>query len=206
MNFADLHNFVSTMTANVGAPAASYLANISPVFDVDQWLRTMAVSTILTNGETNLLNGRDDDYSVYAGVVNPKFNIIFHDMDTILGLGDADAITLVDLQGTPSPAAATIYDVVDPGMKGDTFSKLAPFFAQPTVLTKYHQELLNLLNGAVFQNHSSMRWWTVVSPTAAGQQVMRQRSRQRLNSSWMAMERPIHWGVGRTFSTRSRRH
>ncbi len=144
MNFADLHNFVSTMTAGVGAPASGYLTNVGNVLEVNQWLKTMAVSTILTNGETNLLNGRDDDYSMYAGVTNNKFQVLFHDMDTILGLGDASVITLADIQTSPNN---TIYDAVEAGKGGDVFDKLVPLFNQPTAVVQYHQYLRDLLNG-----------------------------------------------------------
>jgi hypothetical protein len=144
MNFSDLHNFVSTMTVNAAAPTASYLTNVGSILDVNQWLKTMAVSTILTNGETNLLNGRDDDYSMYAGATNSKFQVIFHDMDTILGLGDSSVITLADIQTAPGN---TIYDVVEAGNGGDVFDKLVPLFNQPSVVVQYHQYLRDLLNG-----------------------------------------------------------
>lgn len=145
MNYADLFNFTSAMTANYNAPTAAYLTNVGAIMDVNQWLRSIAVSTILTNGETNLLNGRDDDYSMYAGVVNPKFHLIFHDMDTILGMGDASVITLADIQ--PAGTGNTIYDCTEAGKGGDIFDKLIPLFNQPTVLTQYHQYLQELLKG-----------------------------------------------------------
>ena len=140
IDFSDLHSFVSTMTANAGAPGPNYLANVGGVMDVSQWLKSLAVSTILTDGETNLTNGRDDDYSVYRGVGDPRFKLIFHDLDTILGLGDSSVIGIGDLP-------YTIFDMVEAGRGGDIFDKLVPLFAQAGVLAEYKATLKALLDG-----------------------------------------------------------
>ena len=70
-----------------------YLANVEAVINVDQWLRWIATMTILANGETNIANGTDDDYAIYRGVADPRFILLPHDLDTILGIGDGSAIT-----------------------------------------------------------------------------------------------------------------
>ncbi len=138
-DWTDLHNFVSVMTANYITPTSAYLANVSGVLDVDQWLETIALAAILTDGETNLTNGRDDDYSMYRGG-DGRMRLLFHDLDTILGLGDSSAITQADLP-------YTILDCVEAGKTGDIFSKLTPFFSDPVVIQKYYATLSRLMKG-----------------------------------------------------------
>lgn len=113
----------------------NYLTNLEAVMDVDQWLRWFGVMTLLTNGETNPSSGTDDDYYVYSGQVDPRIKAIPHDLDTILGLGDGSAIT--------NPQH-TIYDMIE---DDDTLDVLIPFMSHPQVLQKYHQVLLELIEG-----------------------------------------------------------
>ena len=70
------------------APAASYLNDVSQVVNVKQWLRFLALDALLLNGETSLGRGIGDDYDMYRGVNDPRFVLIPHDLDTILGKGD----------------------------------------------------------------------------------------------------------------------
>jgi Lamin Tail Domain/CotH kinase protein len=143
LNYNDLHYFVSTMGSNAALVTPSYLSNVGAVLDIDQFLRSIAVSALLGDGETNLTNGRDDDYSLYAGA-NGKMQLLFHDLDTILGLGDNSAITVADLD---DPVKATLFDVVEAGETGDIFTKLVPLFQQPSVVQKYYGQLSALLKG-----------------------------------------------------------
>ncbi len=136
-DWSDLHGFVSTMTANASNPTAAYLTNTGAVMSRSQWLKTIGFSALMNNGETNLTNGRDDDYSVYRGA-DGKFKLLLHDLDTIMGLGDADAIT---------DTANTVFDVIEPGQRGDTFAKLIPLFDQPGVVKEYYGNLAAMLEG-----------------------------------------------------------
>ena len=70
------------------APAATYLAEVNKVVNVNQWLRFLALHGLLLNGETSLHRGIGDDYDMYRGMNDPRFVLIPHDLDTILGKGD----------------------------------------------------------------------------------------------------------------------
>ncbi len=74
-------------------PDATYTDRLEQVVDTDQWIRWYAVQALIGNGETNLGNGYGDDYRIYRGVVDPRFKLVTHDMDTILGEGDYDQVT-----------------------------------------------------------------------------------------------------------------
>lgn len=72
-------------------PDATYLNRLEQVADTDQWIRWYAVQALIGNNETNLGTGYGDDYRMYRGVVDPRFTLVTHDMDTILGNGDSPA-------------------------------------------------------------------------------------------------------------------
>ena len=92
-DWTDLHNFLSVMRTPTGP---GYLDQINSVMDIDQWLRSLAVNAVLTNGENSLPTGVDDDYSIYRTATG-AFQLVPHDLDTILGLGDSSAIEEDDL-------------------------------------------------------------------------------------------------------------
>lgn len=112
-----------------------YLSNLEAVMDFDQWTRWFAVMTLLANGETNISNGADDDYYVYAGRLDPRIKAVPNDLDTILGLGDGSA---------NADPTLTIYDMIE---NDDVLSVLVPFIQHPVILQKYHQALRDLIDG-----------------------------------------------------------
>ncbi len=67
----------------------NYADDLNAIADVDQWLRWFAVQSLIGNNETNLGNGYGDDYRMYCGVEDPRFILLPHDMDTVLGFGDS---------------------------------------------------------------------------------------------------------------------
>lgn len=115
-----------------------YLANIREVMDVEQWMRWFAVMTLLNNGETNISNGADDDYYMYRGVVDPRFKLVPHDLDTIVGIGDGSRITNPE---------NTIFDMIERGGNGrnDAIPSLETLMLHPEVLPRYYHHLRDLI-------------------------------------------------------------
>jgi hypothetical protein len=70
------------------APQATFLEEVNKVINLKQWMRYLALNGLLLNGETSLHRGIGDDYDMYRGVNDPRFVLIPHDLDTILGRGD----------------------------------------------------------------------------------------------------------------------
>ncbi len=68
-------------------PDTEYIEALSEIMHIDQWLRTMAVDTLLGNREGGLTSGKGDDYALYRGKEDPRFQLIPHDLDTVLGVG-----------------------------------------------------------------------------------------------------------------------
>ncbi|MBN2473693.1 MAG: lamin tail domain-containing protein [Pirellulales bacterium] len=109
------------------APDATYAEEVAEVIDVDQWLRWFAVQALIGNNETNLGNGYGDDYAMYCGVEDPRFVLISHDLDTILGLGSSGA------SPTASIFAATREPVID------------RFLTHPDFVGRYYARLKDLI-------------------------------------------------------------
>lgn len=67
------------------APENEFVERISEVIDLEQWLRYIALDSLLGNRETGLALGTGDNYWLYRGAIDTRFRIIPHDLDTILG-------------------------------------------------------------------------------------------------------------------------
>ncbi len=124
------------------------ITSIEAFADLDQWARWFAVMTIIQDLETKISNGVDDDYAAYFVPVaggQRKMQLLAHDLDTILGLGD-----------DPQAFNYTgLYDMTEGGQSGYTFRALLPLFGTTTVAgnaafrTKYHDAIRELY-GTVF--------------------------------------------------------
>jgi len=130
-DWTDLHALMRTF--NDTPAGAGYFPAISTVADVDQFVRWFALCTIINHRETNISNGADDDYSMYRGVLDPRFKLIGHDFDTIFGLGDTSTVP-----------TSGIYHVID-GFGGTTIPVFSRFFQDPTIARKYKAQLRDLL-------------------------------------------------------------
>lgn len=130
-DWSDLDEMLRVINSASGDP--DYLQQMEAVADIDQWMKWFATMTILTNGETNVSNGADDDFSIYRGADDPRFVFIPHDLDTILSLGDGSRIT------NPNH---TLFDMID---SGDVLDPFIPFFTHPDVIDRYYAALRELL-------------------------------------------------------------
>ena len=148
-DWTDLDEFLRVMNRADNDP--DYIDQVEVVANLDQWMRWFAVETLIANGETNASNGTDDDYSMYRGVVDPRFLFIPHDLDTILGRGDGSRIT---------DPEHTLFDMV---RSGQTLGPLVPLFEEPAIRIRYFQALRSLIQtsfskrrfDALLSNHLS---------------------------------------------------
>ena len=63
-------------------------ATVRGAIDVEQWMNYLGVMALLNNQETSPNRGANDDYFLYAGVNDSRFQLVPHDLDTVLGQGD----------------------------------------------------------------------------------------------------------------------
>jgi hypothetical protein len=89
-DYTDLINLTKAFSA-AQTPDAAFVQTISQNINITEWLRYFAANTLIGNIETALATGFGDDYSLYSGGVDPRFQVVAHDLDTILGRGDSNA-------------------------------------------------------------------------------------------------------------------
>ena len=130
-DWSDLDELLRVMNNATDDP--DYLTQVEAVADVDQWMRWFAAMAILANGETNISNGADDDYSIYRGAGNPRFVFIPHDLDTILSIGD---------NSRNEDPTHTLFDMIE---DEDVLDPLVPFFSNPQIIDRYFQAIRELL-------------------------------------------------------------
>src|SRR6185295_13975335 len=68
-------------------------SNVRQVVNVEQWMLHLAVMALFNNQETGLNSSFNDDYFMYRGVNDPRFILMFYDLDTILGEGSTSGAT-----------------------------------------------------------------------------------------------------------------
>jgi hypothetical protein len=83
-DWSDLINLTFVLN---NTPEANYTATISSFVDVRQWMKHFAVMTMMAYGETALGTGEGDDYALYRGMIDQRFDLLVHDFDTIFGQG-----------------------------------------------------------------------------------------------------------------------
>jgi hypothetical protein len=114
------------------APDATYEQEVGKVINISQWLHYIALDSCLLNYETGLNRGMGDDYFMYRGVVDPRFVLIPHDLDTILGQGGTGAID------------QSIFSIVRGVAGSNGVDGLKRFFDRPEIIRRYHQALLDV--------------------------------------------------------------
>ena len=105
-----------------------YIDQLSEVIDIDQWLRFLAVDSLVGNREGGLTTGKGDDYALYRGVNDQRFKLVPHDLDTVLDQGTRS--------GNPNLSVFTYKDV----------DGLEEFLSHPEIIPKYYAQLLSIIN------------------------------------------------------------
>lgn len=113
-------------------PDATYVDEVRRVADTEQWLRWFAAHSLIDNNETNLSTGHGDDYYMYRGVCDPRFVLVAHDLDTILGLGDE-----------PVTTDYSIFRAADEWYLRNTINR---FLRHPVFAWRYYEILDELIN------------------------------------------------------------
>lgn len=87
-DYSDLIRLIGVLNLQPGyANAANYVEKVREVVDVEEWMRYMAINTLLDNNETCLANGVGDDYALYRGTNDTRFLVLPYDLDTVLARG-----------------------------------------------------------------------------------------------------------------------
>jgi len=81
-DFSDLIHL--TQVLNDGTISdANFLQAVSQGIDVNEWLRYIAVDSLLGDQEGGLCTGVGDDYGMYRGIIDTRFKLVQWDMDPL---------------------------------------------------------------------------------------------------------------------------
>jgi hypothetical protein len=130
-DYSDLLRLIEVLN---NTPDAEYLDEVRRVVNVDEWLAFFAVNAILATEETNLSIGVGDDYFLYRGTDDPRFVLIPHDLDSVLGQGV-----------TVGSATSGIYRAANNPIIGR-------FLLHPEIAPQYHATLKRLLETTFSQS------------------------------------------------------
>jgi hypothetical protein len=86
-DWADLIDLIAVLNTANGYAASNYVSDVLRRLNVDEWMKYMAVNTLLDNGETCLANGVGDDYALFRGTNDSRFQALSYDLDTVMGRG-----------------------------------------------------------------------------------------------------------------------
>ena len=126
-DFSDLIHMLDVLNNTANGP--NYFATVSSVINVNQWMRYIAADQLCVNAEGGLFDGVGDDYGLYRGLVDTRFQMVPWDLDTLFNWPGG----YVD----PSRDFFTGYQNI-PG--------LGKLFNDPTAVQLYYQNLLDLCN------------------------------------------------------------
>ena len=104
-DWTDLYRL--TWTLNKVLPESDYLAAVRTNVDVELFMRYYAVNNVLVTHETCMATGVGDDYAMYCGVADPRFALLPHDLDTVVGEGDTGGSTTESIWRTVDSPATT---------------------------------------------------------------------------------------------------
>ncbi|MEX2189045.1 MAG: Ig-like domain-containing protein, partial [Pirellulales bacterium] len=133
-DWSDLNEMLRVLNQVDPASGVSYFDRLNAIIDVDQWARYFALMVLMNSRETSISNGADDDYDVYRGVVDPRFLLVPHDLDTIFNQGD-----------TGTNPTATIFQPIDGSFTGDTLPLFNAFFHDAKIVGMYYGHLRDLI-------------------------------------------------------------
>ena len=83
----DWSDLVGLIDALNNSTHEAYTQAVRKVANVEAWMTYFAANTLFANGETSLSTGYGDDFSMYRGVVDPRFLLLPYDMDSVMGRG-----------------------------------------------------------------------------------------------------------------------
>ncbi len=156
----DLADIIALTDKLSNAPQATYRADISQRLDLEQWLRFLALDSLLGNGEPGLQTGQGTDVALYHLPSSDRFLLVPHELRAVLGRGAS--------AGTETRSL----------FSSDATAGLNRMMTHPDVLADYTKTVQVLLD-TVFTSavldpllHQLMNGWVPAGEITAAQQYM----------------------------------
>lgn len=125
-DWSDLINLLDVLN---NTPDETFVQEVSQVIDIEQWMRYIALDSLLGNREGGLTSGRGDDFAMYRGEIDTRFKLIPHDLDTLLGFDPS--------RRDPGRSIFSGYDSVN---------GLSKLLSHPDTIGLYYQAFMELIN------------------------------------------------------------
>ena len=103
-----------------------FVGKISEVIDIDQWLHFWQLIRLLET-EGGLTTGKGDDYALYRGEKDQRFQLVPHDLDTVLDQGSRS--------GDPNLSIFTYRNV----------DGLEELLSHPDIIRMYYEKFIDIL-------------------------------------------------------------
>jgi len=135
-DWRDIIGMLEVMGDNQTATWTS--ARARSVIDVEQWLRHLAVMSLFGNSESGINTGNNDDYAMYRGQNDPRFILVYHDLDSVLGLSSLNS-------------GSGIFGATFCCASGDTVgiaNAMNFFMHHPEIEPLYYRTLQDLMDGS----------------------------------------------------------
>ncbi|HEY2951306.1 MAG TPA: CotH kinase family protein, partial [Verrucomicrobiae bacterium] len=139
-DWTDFQNL--TFAFSLTGANSDYVTAISTNVNVREWMTYFAVGSLMNYGETALFNGLGDDYALYRGDVDSRFQIIGHDFDTVFGQGDTLASPTGN--GYVVQTNASIFIMLNPPYANANVANLRRFLTNNTFAPFFYAELKRL--------------------------------------------------------------
>ena len=129
-DWSDLFQLTQTL-ANTNQ--STFVSQLRKVANIPQWLTYFAVFSLTGSTETSLGTGVGDDFEMYRGVIDKRFQLLGHDWDSVLGV-EYDSSDASVFQATQVPSVSA-------------------FLKHPEIAPLYYAELLRQLENTFEPGH-----------------------------------------------------
>jgi len=146
-DWSDLMDLIAVLNSTNGYAASNYVADVQRRLNVDEWMRYLAVNTLLDNDETCLANGVGDDFAVYRGTHDTRFLALPYDNDTLMGRG------LTAIPPRHSIFRMTALPVMDRFMKTPEFAPQYYYWLQACATNTFASGMMNPLLDQLFKGY-----------------------------------------------------
>ncbi len=134
-DWSDLIEMLSVMGTGNAVPFTT--ANVRSVIHAEQWLKHLAFMNLVGNAESGLNTGYNDDYFMYAGAIDRRFQLTYWDLDSLVGEGSL-------------AANSSIFTATAANGSGVAFDR---FLNWPDFQPIYYKTLYDLLGGPLSQTN-----------------------------------------------------
>jgi hypothetical protein len=127
-DYSDLINLTNVLN---NASAATFVEDVEQVINLEQWLRYIALDSLMLNQETGMVRGIGDDYAMYRGIIDPRFVLVPHDLDSVLGVAGGNIST-------------SMFSIIQ-GPDGNGLAGLTRLLSHPDIVPMYYQAMLDVI-------------------------------------------------------------